>query len=273
MKIINKLRVLFPVLAVLLVATGCEHDLSENPNLATSYVSFEPNKSVAIPTGESDNVDVKVFATEAKNFDRILNVVVDTTSTLDISNFLAPSTVTIPAGSLEGTLQLADVTPIGSGKTIILGILPQEGVDVAATYTSTLDSEGNTVYTGTYRKITITVNEICSKNPLIIEIVTDQWGDETTWQLYDNATGLIIGSGGPYPQQAASGAYPQAPVNFCLDNGNYTFIIYDNPYNDGMDSGYGNGYYRLSKIVDGEEVEIAKNGVFGAFDEVTFSLP
>lgn len=283
----NKLIMFFSALMMFSgILSSCSDDsATDNPLSGVNYISIEEIKNVEISEGETAIIEVKVFASQASSADRVFDLQIITTApptanadypitTANPDYYSVPTSVTIPSGSKEGTFEVSvTATDLGSGKRIVVGIVPKEGFHLATSQTSP-DAEGN--FDVIYKNLVINAKERCFKNSLLVEIVTDRYGDETTWELYDSAMNLV-GSGGPYPQQATNGEYPQSPANFCLDNGNYTFIIYDNPYNDGMDTNgtgqYGNGYYRLSKIVDGEEVEIAKNGTFGAFDEVSFSLP
>lgn len=282
----NKFKILFLAGLLLPFTFSCEDDsiASDNPITGINYVSFEPNKTVYLAGGETSNTEVKVFVSKASSTDIVLPIIVDVqpissdgdvASTLADTNYSVPASVTIPAGSTEASFIVSDITADGTGKTIIIGFEPVDGVDFSTSYTSTTDNiTGITSYTPRTREITLVVNEICGLNPFRIEIVTDQWGSETSWELY-NANDLVnpVASGGPYVDQSAVGEYPQAPIDLCLASGDYVFVIYD-VYSDGMVSGYGEGFYRLIKMDPyGEEVEeIAKNGTFTDFDVVPFTL-
>ncbi|MCB9183508.1 MAG: hypothetical protein H6591_06280 [Flavobacteriales bacterium] len=76
--------------------------------------------------------------------------------------------------------------------------------------------------------------------PIVVRIVLDQYGAETTWQL-TNSGGTVVANGGPYTNQAAAGTYPQADINLCLPTGCYTLTVNDS-FGDGMCCAYGNGY-------------------------------
>ncbi|MDG1477766.1 MAG: Omp28-related outer membrane protein [Vicingaceae bacterium] len=102
----------------------------------------------------------------------------------------------------------------------------------------------------------------------VINITTDRWGAETTWELYDETAGSAVASGGPYTNEAANGAYPQAAVNATLVDGNcYKFIVEDS-YGDGMDGGFGTGTFSL--VVGGTTV--SSGGNFGDSDGEKFVL-
>lgn len=81
-------------------------------------------------------------------------------------------------------------------------------------------------------------------NNIIVAMITDQYGSETTWTL-KNSLGTTVSSGGPYgPDLGAAGTTTQAPVNLVLPNDCYTLQVNDS-YGDGMDSGYGVGSYAI----------------------------
>jgi len=277
---LNKILLSLFAIASLGLAS-CEEDNASSGAVGADHVSFmKLPAAVVVPENETVNIEAKVYASQAKSSDRVIELEVVTESvngaapitTANSQHFSVPTSVTIPAGEKVGTFNVS-VTGIGlgvEGKRIVVKMKPQEGIQIPS---STLGAIGNeqSLYEIVSDRLIITAKEGCFKNSFQVQISTDRYGDETTWELYD-AAGNILGQGGPYATASASGVYPQPPANFCLDNGNYTFIIYDE-YEDGMDGQYGAGFYRLVKIVDGEEVEIAKNGVFGAFDEVMFSLP
>jgi thiol-disulfide isomerase/thioredoxin len=99
-----------------------------------------------------------------------------------------------------------------------------------------------------------------------VQIVTDQWGAETTWDIKD-ANGMTVLSGGPYVNQAAVGTTTETPVSGSLAiNTCHTFTIYDT-YGDGMDAGYGVGSFT---VTDGSGTTLASGGVFIDEDGAAF---
>ncbi|MBT6808866.1 MAG: Omp28-related outer membrane protein [Flavobacteriales bacterium] len=95
-----------------------------------------------------------------------------------------------------------------------------------------------------------------------VDITSDQWGSETTWELIDD-NGSVVGSGGPYPQLQSSGTtvnpteYVTVNINNC-----YSFVIYDS-YGDGINAGYGNGSYSVSDMTG----NVIASGGSGAWSE------
>ncbi|PKP17316.1 MAG: hypothetical protein CVU07_04410, partial [Bacteroidetes bacterium HGW-Bacteroidetes-23] len=232
----------------------------------------------------------KVYASQASSVDRTiqLRVVTEPTSTAAIPNvqvnpttttadpayYSVATSVTIPAGAKEASFPVEiQGFGIGAGKVIVIEMVPQEGINVSTIVQGT---EASNNLTPISKRLILNVREICGQNLLRIQINTDQYGAETTWELYSNSNlDTPIVSGGPYTNQANPGVYSRPNVDVCLPNGDYTFVIYDQ-YSDGMDSGYGAGFYRLVTMqpnLSAEINEIARNGVFGAFDIVEFSLP
>ena len=91
-----------------------------------------------------------------------------------------------------------------------------------------------------------------------VQIVTDAYGSETTWEIKD-ANGVTVLSGGPYNNLTASGTTTQTPVAGTLAiNTCHTFTIYDS-FGDGINAGYGAGSFT---ITDGNGTILASGGVF-----------
>ena len=101
-----------------------------------------------------------------------------------------------------------------------------------------------------------------------VQIVTDYYGSETTWDIKDANNNVVL-SGGPYNdltnQQA--GTTTQTPVSGSLNlNLCHTFTIYDS-YGDGIDAGYGAGSFT---VTDGNGTILASGGVFTDVDGDAF---
>ena len=99
-----------------------------------------------------------------------------------------------------------------------------------------------------------------------VEIVTDAYGAETTWDI-KNASGANVLSGGPYSNLGAAGTTVEAPVSGTLNtNECHTFTIYD-AYGDGIDAGYGVGSFT---VTDGSGTILGSGGQFADSDGASF---
>ena len=130
----------------------------------------------------------------------------------------------------------------------------------------------------------ITVNNnpaTAATNMIKVDITTDQYGSETTWELTSSA-GAIIASGGPWANLTASGqtVRPTVNVNGLMANQCYIFTIYD-AYGDGLNSGFGTGSFSVKDVnntvlLSGgtfttEESGLIKTGIAG-IDETSITL-
>ncbi len=99
--------------------------------------------------------------------------------------------------------------------------------------------------------------------PFTIEILTDDWPSETSWDLVHLDADTVVGS-------ITAGDLTSTGTLYTWDlelaSGGYMFTIYDT-YGDGICCAYGEGYYSL--ILDGNE--IASGGEFAASESVTFN--
>ena len=99
-----------------------------------------------------------------------------------------------------------------------------------------------------------------------VQIVTDAYGSETTWDITD-ANGAVVLSGGPYSNLSAAGTTTKTPVSGTLNAQTcHTFTIYDS-YGDGIDAGYGAGSFN---VTDGNGTILASGGQFTDVDGDAF---
>ena len=66
----------------------------------------------------------------------------------------------------------------------------------------------------------------CNGHIFGLELLTDDYGSETTWQLKDS-TGALIAEGGSYPNNA------MIEITKCIGEGTHEFTIFDS-YSDGI---------------------------------------
>jgi len=107
--------------------------------------------------------------------------------------------------------------------------------------------------------------------PIQVHLLTDDYPDETTWEIREVATDIVEASGGGYREKKTS--YTE---NRCLDDEKcFVFIIYDK-YGDGICCGYGDGSFSV-EIADGQVVyqgsEFEESALSPSFGRCTTPLP
>ncbi len=101
--------------------------------------------------------------------------------------------------------------------------------------------------------------------PATLNLVFDNYPEETSWTLYDS-NNQLIDEGGPYDTEPQGGS---KTISFCLDPGCYTFTIKDS-YGDGMCCDYGSGSYSL--VEDDTQNVLASGGSFASIEETDFCV-
>jgi PKD repeat protein len=117
-------------------------------------------------------------------------------------------------------------------------------------------SDGSTTLTDVFWNLVIFETETVNTVQVNLELFTDNWCEETTWEFKDE-NDTVLYSGGPYTANVED----LTLFNYAFDvdpNNCYTFAIYDS-YGDGICCFSGNGYYELttsddSVIVTGGEI-------------------
>jgi Metallo-peptidase family M12/Secretion system C-terminal sorting domain len=99
----------------------------------------------------------------------------------------------------------------------------------------------------------------CTENVLDLQIRTDNYPGETTWEIR-NSSNIVLYSGGPY-----SAPNSLHNIQLCLPAGCYTFKINDS-YGDGICCLYGNGYYNIKQGTN----TLISGGQFGATETKSF---
>ena len=95
-----------------------------------------------------------------------------------------------------------------------------------------------------------------------IRIRTDQYPAETSWQLLEENNSCPIGESSV--MNSSNYIYN---TDFCLEDGEYTFSIYDS-YGDGICCEYGSGYYRI--YLNGDLIHT--NSAFTDMDSFSFTV-
>ena len=254
----------FLLLAFSIFLVGCEDDVNDENFLSSSFVSFSFDQDVAMLEGETEILEVPVFASESSDVDRTIGIYVDESSTASAAQYSVPSSVTIPAGSIQGSMEVVVTNSpnLGfSGATIVLGMTVEAGVDQPTTFAGS--AEAGTLEVST-NLLTITAKTLCEDNQLALSIELDSWPEEVYWWILDSS-GAVVASPGPYAQYANpySGLSGVIEVELCIPNGTYTFEIYDD---------YGDGAGAVSLTSGGVTLYSAAAYSYFASDSVTFTL-
>lgn len=96
---------------------------------------------------------------------------------------------------------------------------------------------------------------------ITLELMTDNYGSETSWELLNDA-GEVVYQGSGYGNNSLTTEVFELEPGDC-----FAFIIYDQ-YGDGICCDYGNGYYTLT---DSDGLVIFEGGDFGASETTEFN--
>jgi lysyl endopeptidase len=102
--------------------------------------------------------------------------------------------------------------------------------------------------------ITTTFTLFANAVEYTLNIILDDYGDETTWEI-KNSNNVVIYTGGPYAEGADQ---TLETTDLCLGNGCYTFTIFDS-WGDGICCQYGDGSY---EILDNQGNQLFTGGTF-----------
>ncbi len=124
-------------------------------------------------------------------------------------------------------------------------------------------TDGNTSNDGASSSFT----SIIANDYLTLVLNTDNYGEETTWELRDDQNTLLY-NGGPYDDNT------NYEFQLCVQgNACYEFTIFDTPQNspgDGVCCEYGQGSYSLAFS---DDVSVVTGGEFGASETTNFCIP
>lgn len=232
------------VFAALISFNSCS-DTVEAPQ--TNYITFAKTAySAGVDVGGSKSVDITVYSANITSADRAFDVILDPSSTAAAGSYTLPSTVTIPAGSNEGTLTvvLTD-TNLGIGVNklkLTFGI--QEGL-----------SQGPAT--------TLSYIQNCTEVTAVLKLNFDFFSSETGWQIKDALDGVVASK----PAGTYADGTPSATINIILCAGrDYTLVVTDQ-FGDGMNDGTNIGSYTLTI---GGVTKVSDTGNFAASQTTAF---
>ncbi len=201
------------ILGVFITAAySCEEDATSN---SANYLTFASSSQVAtVDVGEgSATMDVTVYTGNKSGSDRTFSVMVDAASSADPSAYSVPLSVTVPGGTNVGTIAVT-LNEVGldfTASTIVLGFAGNQGIS-------------------TGENLTINASLVCpAQNQVTFAVSTDNWPDETSWEITDGA-GAVVASGGPFVNPDDD--FTTINSDLCLLAGTYTATVFDS-YGDG----------------------------------------
>lgn len=215
---------------------------------AAAYVTFAKLAySTGVDPGGSTIVDITVFTADIAGADRSFDLTADGTGAA-AGSYSVPSSVTIPAGSNEGTISvsLSDVDlGIGVNK-VIIGFAHEDGFSNSAA-------------------TTISYIQNCTEVTATLDLSFDRYGSEVYWEILDALDGVVAATAG-YPD-TGSGTTTTDSVTITLCAGRtYTFFAADT-YGDSWGAG---SSYTLTiggvVKVSGDGSILDQAGVSTAFD-------
>lgn len=242
------LKIGFLLLAIVF-ASSCE----ESPENLTPPVAvgFDVD-SDSVEVLEDTSYDLVVQTASVSNTDTTVFLTLDeANTTADADMFVSDITslsVTIPAGQLKGSVTIDfnySVLEFGDSRTLAFE----------------LDSEDITLNTSR-TEFELDFVKFCTLNNVELAIETDDYPEETAYELYQLVNGSpVLLKGNSYGAYAGM-TNTTVTEKFCLGSGSYAIVIYD-AYLDGIES----SGYTLS--VNGEVVEsgpVTGEFVVGYFD-------
>ena len=178
---------------------------------------------------------------------------------------ITSATISYTVGSNSGTYDWSGNLASDESEDITLPTIGFSGG--INTFTVTLDSVNNSTDDNTENDTAVsqtTKASSFSSTTVVLNLTTDNYGDETSWEL-KNSAGTIIYQGG---QSGNYGDNSTITQTFELNEDEcYTFTIYDE-YGDGICCNYGMGSYSLTA---GEETIFA-GGQFNASESTSFII-
>lgn len=249
---INKYLKIASIALFATVASCDEYDPSEDVKLdAVSFVKASETFEVS----ETENVyQLGVSSTVKSNQDRTYTVELDEeASDYDAEDVVYPSSITIPADSYVGYGDVTfDYDQLTSGEIRTL------------TFNLVLSEGSESVYNNTRTSTEVNYVPLCEDNEVVIDLVFDDYAEETYWQIYDSTLSTVL-------YEVAEGVYDgqtSATEQLCIEDGDYYLVLWD-AYGDGFCCTYGDGSYSVS--VNGEVVE-SGTGEFGQYLIIPLSL-
>ncbi len=210
------------ILSLSILVLSCERNENpfyDNVNGQTG-IYFTQSSTIVGVAEEGTSVEIPVGISTISSEERTFQAQASSSSAAPTEDY-SIGEIIIPANSYTGslTVNFDNFQNMSDDDSVLsIGIVP----------------EGNNVVFnsgGSFGSVSIIYfKEIVCGNDFTLEITTDIYGDETTWEV-TNESEDVLASGGPYGPPSLT---PQNIVEaFTLPEGNYTFTIFDS-FGDGQ---------------------------------------
>eukprot|EP00548_Thalassiothrix_antarctica_P018334 CAMPEP_0194194308 /NCGR_PEP_ID=MMETSP0154-20130528/75515_1 /TAXON_ID=1049557 /ORGANISM="Thalassiothrix antarctica, Strain L6-D1" /LENGTH=456 /DNA_ID=CAMNT_0038918729 /DNA_START=70 /DNA_END=1436 /DNA_ORIENTATION=+ len=110
----------------------------------------------------------------------------------------------------------------------------------------------------------------CTTPSIEVEVTTDNYPAETSWEITNSCNNGVVGSGGDYTEANTIQTY-----SLCVPQAQYTFVISD-AFGDGICCSYGEGSYKVEygdEVREGAEFGSEESHTLGSCDNDPTSAP
>ena len=220
---------------------------SDSENLTVGEASLD------IQPQAVDSIELSLVGTDLGDFSA--NITINSNDP-DQPSLTVPVTSTIVLAPNVDTDPGSFILEVESGTSIV------EELTISNSGGSNLDFDIEIVYDGGRDQNNDGEDDFNTDNQLRIEILTDNYPEETSWVLYQDGSLLASISQGSLNSQGTLYTW-----DYEVPAGEYRFVIND-AYSDGICCGYGVGEYNLYL----NDELIATGGQFGASETVEFTI-
>jgi len=218
---------------------------SENITVSETSLDIDPL--------EMDSIELSLVGTDLGDFSANVTI---TSNDPDNPTLSVPVTSTIVLAPNVGLDPGSFILEVESGASIV------EVLTISNSGGSNLEFDVEVVYDGGRDQNNDGEDDFNTDNQLRIEILTDNYPEETSWVLYQDGSLLASISQGSLNSQGTLYTW-----DYEVPAGEYRFVIND-AYSDGICCGYGVGEYNLYL----NDELIATGGEFGASETVEFTI-
>lgn len=223
----NKILSIICLVVLAVSVNNCESEENARVTTPNGFLQLD-SEAATLAENSGDVITTSVLlGTNVKSTDVTVNFTVTSSDASRYTFSPASGTLVIPAGEVS-----ADITFEAVDND------DQDGdIDVVLSLSETSDLPigiGGQGVNGVSKTISI-IDDNVPCNNVLVSVTTDRWGSETSWQITDDM-GAIVASDGPYEDLPSNDDLPTINTTVNLDDGCYTFTIFDS-YGDGMDVG------------------------------------